>query len=381
MANTTINDVAVIRGEIHMPLVGVWVADLVVDQPDGKGFATGTKVTIKTKDLMLVGTVAPDRSGDFLDTIHVRVLGGGAGMAKPAKVRGFMQPRAFTRDIIGALMADGGESVSASSDPTFLGSNLTAWMIKKGTVADNLRALLQIKAPTFNWRILADGTLWMGVETWPEATGELDILHQDPADRSYELGIESPWILPGTKVPDIGNIGSVMHTIERTRIRSSVLVEIPGEERGLAGSLAAIAAQQMAQVDYFGLYRSTVITQPDATTVDVQPDSDRFGGLQRVPIRLGIPGTTVQFAPGAKVLLGWMGGDPSQPYVMSHGGDETLYAVTIGSPSDNVVTKQDLTAVILALQNAKCGGSGAPLAFTTSPLPTEYASNAVKVQR
>jgi hypothetical protein len=384
MANTTINGVAVIRGEIHMELVGVWIADLVIDQPDGTGFDAGTSVTIQTQTVSLVGTVAPNRTGDYLDAVHVRVLGGGAGMAKAATTRAFVQPGAFARDVVNALCSNGGETLSSTADATFLGTNLAAWMIKAGTVAQNLLTLLQFKAPTFNWRILSDGTLWMGTETWPSASGTFDVLDQSPTENSYELGVESPWIVPGQNLSGVGNVHSVLHSIEQSRIRSNVLVDIPGEQRGIRGDIDGMVRNGMNGVDYFGLYECKVVTQSaDLTTVDIQPSVAKFAGLQRVPLRLGLPGVTAQFAPGAKVLLGWQGGDPSLPYAALFQGGETLLALTVGSGADNVATKADITALIASIAGLTYlpgPGTATPVTLTV-PLPTTYASNVVKVAR
>lgn len=382
MANTTINGVAVIRGTISMELVGVWIADLEIDQPDGTGFDAGTSVTIQTANVSLVGTVVPDRTGDFLDAVHVRVLGGAGGMMQPATPRNFIQPGAYARDVVNSLCSDGGEKLSATADATFIASNLAAWSISAGTVTQGLRALLDIKAPTFNWRILTDGTLWMGTESWPTSGGTFDIITQDPKENSYDLGVDSPWIVPGVSVDGVGNVNRVEHIIARSKIRSHVLVDIPGEERGIRADVAGIVAQEMAQIDYFGLYECKVVTQSgDLSTVDVQPSVAKFGGFQRVPLRLGLPGVTAQFAPGAKVLLGWMGGDPSQPYAALFQGGETLLALTVGSGADAVVTKADLTALIATISAATyLPGPGAATTLTFVP-PTSYGSNTVKVQR
>lgn len=381
MANTTINGVAVIRGKIAMELVGVWIADLEIDQPDGSGFSAGTSVTIQTENLTLKGTVVPNRTGDFLDAVHVCVMGGAAGMAKAATPKSFAQPGALVKDVLNALCSNGGETLSATADATFVATNLTAWSIMAGTVTQGLRALLDIKAPTFNWRILSDGTLWMGAETWPASAGTFDILDSDPKENSYELGVESPWIVPGVSVNGVGNVSQVVHHIDHSKIRSHVLVDIPGEERGMRGDVAGIVAQEMSGLDYASLYECQVVTQSgDLSTVDIKPTtSTKFAGLQRVPLRLGMPGVTAQFAPGAKVLLGWMGADPSLPYACLFGGGETLLALTVGSGADNVLTKTDETALIAAITSmASTGNTGGPLTFTA---PVSFGSNTVKVQR
>lgn len=312
---------SVIRGDIMRPLVGVWTADLVIDQPDGTGFDPGTQVTIASENgYELKGTVDPNRQGAFLDAVHVRVLGGAGGMLKDATARAYVQPGAYVRDVLNGLCSDSGESISSTVDSGFLLTNLAAWSVLGGnTVARNLRALLNIVAPSYNWRILADGTLWIGLETWSSATSTFDVLWQDPADQSFHLGSESPFIEPGTNVSSIGNVSRVQDTIQEGQLRSRVWVDIPGTDRGLNAAMQSIAKQALCGVDYYALYVCQVVSQSsDLTTVDVQPVGARnqalIGSLQRVPVRLAA-GVKVQMAPGSTMLLGWDGGNPEGPYV------------------------------------------------------------------
>src|SRR6185437_3367863 len=49
------------------------------------------------------------------------------------------------------------------------------------------------------------------------------------------------------------------------------------------------------------------------STVDVQPDSPLLSDMAGVPLRLP-PGMSVDGIAGGKVEIGWLGGNPSQPY-------------------------------------------------------------------
>jgi hypothetical protein len=144
----------------------------------------------------------------------------------------------------------------------------------------------------------------------------------------------------------------------------------------------------MAGVDFFALYDAKVVSQSaDGATVDIQPVDSRLAGMQRVPLRLGLPGCTVKFAPGAIVRLGWDRGNPEFPYTCLFNGGESLISVAIGSAADGVITKQDFTALlnqiasatyVLATGPGVTGGTATPLIF--SP-PGAYGSNSVSVQR
>lgn len=344
MSLVTVNGVGVISGTIIMPKVGVWSADLVLDQPDGTGFSAGTSATIASGSFSLAGTVAADRTGDFLDAVHVRILGGAAGMSKDSTARGFMQPGAFVRDVLNGLAADSGETLSSTIATGFLATNIASWSTLAGEpVSANLRTLLNWIAPSYSWRILPDGTLWIGAETWPAASGTFDILEQQPAEGNYTIGCESPFILPGTSLAGIGNVGRVEHQISAGRIRSRVSVELAEGDRGLQGAIARMVAAHTSDLDFYALYQCQVVTQStDLTTVDVQfqgANKSKLAGLQRVPVRAG-SGIKIQFATGATVLLGWDGGNPQAPFVCLGLSSESPTAINLAG-STPVARKGD----------------------------------------
>lgn len=341
MALVTANDVGVISGKVIRPLVGVWTADLVIDQSDASAFAAGTKVTIAADGgYTLKGTVDPNRTGSFLDAVHVRVLGGAAGLDKASSPRSYVQPSAFVRDVLNGLCGDAGETLSTTVSPSFLTTNLTAWSVIGGnTVRRNLRALLDIVAPTLNLRILSDGMLWVGTETWPVSSVEFDVMNQDPTDGSFQIGVDSPFVEPGMNLPDVGNVGMCMDTIESGRLRTRVWVHFPGMDRGTSAAAQTIAQQALAGVDYYATYVCQVVSQStDLATVDISPVGARnkalIGGLQRVPVRF-MAGVKVQMTPGATVLLGWDGGSPEGPYVTSGSITDTAIKVALSDVAND----------------------------------------------
>lgn len=386
MSLITIDKVGVLTGTIMMPLVGVWTADLVIDQPDGSGFDPGTAVTIMAANgVTLSGTVSPNRTGDFLEAVHVRVLGGAAGMGKPVTPRAYMQPGAYVRDVLNGIASDSGETLSTDIDASFVGQNLAAWNTVQVPASQALVTLLDIVAPTFNWRILEDGKLWMGAETWPTSTPEYEILEHNPTDATFDLGVDSPAIAPGVNIDSIGNVNRVEHTISADKIRTRIWVQLDQPDRGIKGAITALVNQAIAGIDYFALYDAKVVSQSsDGTMVDLQPGDSRLPGMGSVPLR-GQPGVVAMVAPGSFVRLGWDRGDPSMPYAGLWQGGETLLSYAIGSAADNVITKQDFAALISAISAATyipypSGAPGPPVAIVFVP-PTTYASNIVKVQR
>lgn len=382
MALVECNGVGVLRGSVIRPLVGVFTADLVLDQIDGSGFAPGTKVTITSENgYSLSGVVDPNRTGDFLDSVHVRILGGGGGMSKAITPRGFVQPHAFVRDVVNAILSDAGETLSSTTDEPFLATNVTAWSLMGKTANWNLRALLNIVAPTTNWRILADGTLWIGNESWPAASGTFDSIKFDPKEQAYLLGVECPFVVPGTNLDDVGNVNLCVDNIEAGKLRTTVYVDMPSEgDRDINETVGRIVRQQTAGIDYHATYLCQVVAQSsDLTTVDVSPVGDRnrslLGGLQRVPVRFGT-GIKIKVAQGSTVLLGWDGGSPGSPYVCGGLSGDTAQEIQLAGNTP-VVRKGDsvdmgqfycdgLGTAFAGIQWIPPGG-GSPQLITTTP--------------
>lgn len=331
MALVTINGVTVLNGTVLMPLVGIWTADLVIDQPNGQGFDAGTKVTISSADgFELSGVVAPDRTGDFLDAVHVRVLGGAGGMAKTATPRSYVQPSAFVRDVLSGLARDSGETISDTISSNIGQTNLIAWATTAVPVTQALLSLIEIVSPGSNWRILANGSLWLGAESWPASNTTFEILTENPAERSFQLGVETLSIVPGVSLSGVGNVNQVQHQLSADAIRSVVWTDVAGTQRGLPFAIASMVSQAIPGIDFFALYEATVKAQSaDLTTVDLQPADSRLPGMGKVPLRHGLPGCKVQIANGSKVLLGWKAGDPSQPYAALWAGSESVQSIQL----------------------------------------------------
>jgi len=240
-------------------------------------------------------------------------------------------------------------------------------------------ALLDIVGPDLDWRILSDGTLWIGSETWDLSSQEFQILNKDPVNGSADIGSEAPFVVPGIELDGIGKINRVEHHIMPNTFRSRVWTNID-TERGLQSAISTIAKQAIPGIDYFALYDANVNSQStDKTTVDVTPGDPRLPGMQRVPLRHGVPGLSAQVVPGSKLRIGWDRGNPQLPFAALWDGGETVLSLSIGSSADNVLTKTDMTNLISAIVTmASTGNSGGPLTFVA---PVLYGSTTISVQR
>lgn len=362
MSLVTANGVNVLHASILMPLYGLWTADLVLDQPDGTGFDAGTKVSIACNGgLTFNGVVVPDRTGDYLDSVHVRVIAGAGGMTKPATVKGYAQPGAYVRDVLNQLATDSGETLSSDIAQSLLQTNLTAWATLKGTVSAALVSLIEIVVPDANWRMTPDGKLLVVEETWPASNEAYELIANNPSERSFDLGVDTFTIVPGVNLSGVGTVNRVEHYYTESGLRSHVMTQIADEDRGTGAAIQALARQMTAKLDFYALYDAKVAAQSaDGATVDLIPSDKRIPQLQRVPLVLGTPGTVVKFVPGSFVRLGWNNGNPEQPYACLFQGGETVTSISFAGNSVPFVQGASKELGVLTLT---VGGS-ATLAWT-----------------
>src|SRR6185437_826827 len=112
------------------------------------------------------------------------------------------------------------------------------------------------------------------------------------------------------------------------------------------GSVIRRAAARADRIDYGRMYPATIVSQSGAS-VDMQPDQVAGKALlpdmAGVPLLLALPGASVDGAQGDRVLIGWLGGDPSKPFAVAF--------------DPNAIAKQ---VVLDALVQIFLGGAGAP---------------------
>jgi hypothetical protein len=214
----TIGDVEVIKGSITFPRIGVWHMDAVVDQADATNLTGAVTVGIGDSDLTLNGTAY--RVGELRDTVSMRIVAGAAGLGT------ICTPKAYgnmpLRTPLGDILSAAGETLSNTADPATLSGQLAAWSILGlpcGEMIDELASFAGV-----SWRMLADGTCWVGPETWPDSTIDYQLIDGDPKQNRFVLGVELPVLLPGTTL-DIGKVSYVIHEVTPDSTRSIVWLE------------------------------------------------------------------------------------------------------------------------------------------------------------
>lgn len=318
-----------------MPRVGAWHADIEVDTG-----SLDSAVTLDVEGQLFQGTAV--RAAPFSGRTRARVVGGGGTLSRTLGPKNYVRGpkvRAIVTDVLG-----GAEALSPESNAGVLGAELSRWQRIESQASHALVTLLERIGAT--WRVLSDGTVWIGHETWPQMDPPHALLDEDWYTGVLTVAPEAPTLRPGVTLRG-HRIQEVVHTLSRAELRTEAFLT------STSGSLARFLGSIRRAIDYSRKYSARVAAQNSDGTLQVVPDDERLrgSGLDRVKIQTGFPGT-IQAEAGSRCLIGFDGGDPSKPYAEGWDGrnvtemslaDGTLPA---GRQGDMVISGGPSTFVI-----------------------------------
>jgi hypothetical protein len=176
---------------LKMPRLGAWHADLSISdwaQTDVSG-----AVEISVAGIVWSGRAI--RSGSSAGITRARVVGGAGGFGRS------VGPRAYQgvplRLPVSDLLAEVGERLSPSADAGVLGQFLSKWTRMGGQAGQAFTAMLTAAASPA-WRVLRDGSIWIGQESWPASqVTEWIPLAESPDIGFQEIYAEQPAVFPG----------------------------------------------------------------------------------------------------------------------------------------------------------------------------------------
>lgn len=309
MSFLIVNGQPALEASIAMPLVGVPTFTLAMLEQD---LPAGDALQVQVGELVWQATVR--RKGTNAGRGLVHAVGGAGGMNLELEPRSYLAVP--LRIPLADLVADAGERLAGTSDAAILSTDLPAWTRTRESASRALGSLLAA-AGSPSWRILPDGTLWVGPETWPESRIEEWTITADHAHNAVlELHSLAPAVFPGETF-DGRRVVRVEHHISARRMLTRVQVEDAAGASAPDRVWAAferLVRRVFSRIDYLATYPARVVGQNEDLTLELAPDDDRLlPSYSRVPIRCGVPGTTARVPAGARVLLGFAAGDPRKP--------------------------------------------------------------------
>ena len=362
MAEITLDGARVTLCALTIPRVGAWVADLDVDSAEA---ITG-RVSLVIDGATWSGTVA--RGGLVAGSWRGRIVGGAGGLS------GTLGAVAQRGSTLGTVLADAllGAGETLSGDAHDLGALANLWHRIAGPASTAVADVA--RAAGYAWRTLADGSVWLGADTWATytPTGAVDVIDEAPEAGRLVLAGDTLGVLPGVTLTLTGRdpvrVGQVEHRATPSDLRTVVLAD---GATGLGGVVDAVIRRALRRVDYLALYPSRVVSQNAAGLLDLVPDDTRVPSCGGVPIRGALPGVTVTVPAGARVLLGYEAGDPSKPVATLWDAAEVT-RITVNGGTAKAAREGDDVARASALttwMNAVTLATGVP-AFAGSTIGT-----------
>jgi hypothetical protein len=220
MSYATINGLNVIQARLQLPRTGNWVADVIVDTATAAQLGPGTSASLSLgeDELTFAGTVL--RGAPFVELVCLRLLGGSGGLGRD------LTPRFYTGSpvskVLGDMLTDGGEDLSMSSDPAAIGVNLPFWVTCRQAICSGLTNLATAAGSETVWRVLSDGSVFFGVDTYPlSALTEFDLIDYFPQENIQIIAAELPDVFPGESFNG-KNVSTVEHYIDSKSNRATI---------------------------------------------------------------------------------------------------------------------------------------------------------------
>lgn len=363
MSVVSLSGSPVIAGSLDLPLVGTWHLECAIGSSTAP--VVGQRVTLLVGPVPFVGTVVSADS-DSGNRVTVRAVGG-AG-----KLGNVLTAKSYTMTSLDVVLVDAlteaGESRSILSDSQT--ETLEHWTRTEASLSDVLRQVTE--RVECSWRVLPDGSVWVGAELWLPVTGSYVLESEEPTRSAFTVAVDSAWVLPGVTFRG-RKVSAVTYRFDGTKTRARVSY---GDARGELGSvLGELVRREVRQVDLLAMYSATVDVMNADGTVELTPDDSRLGSMSRVPVQLGGL-ASVGLLPGTSVILTHENGDPSKPVVVqAYSGAvnglsvESLGEVAITAPQVKaggelpLVLHDPLLAWVSALTSA-----AAPLGLAVPPL-------------
>ncbi len=311
---------AVLDGKIDMPLRGTWIATLTLDAdkpPTGHVDITIVHEDSTTIDIfhgtVLYGYPWQGRS-------KVTIVGGKGGLTLPELTpQNYIgSPLATPISILLNDIVAGTSDVETEREvfatdavDVLVGFSLGRWQRTRSGAGRALTMLADVFG--LGWRVFADGTVWIGIETWPVIVlGPYDI-SDDGLARVMMVAPERATWKPGTIV--LGKrVNRVVYLIGEEALRAELHYGVGTSAKSDRSDGEAFVRAMVPELPYMKPYLATVLLQEPNGDLVVRCDDSSIGELASVPFFVGIPGAKVVIEPLSRVAIHFSGASPDSYY-------------------------------------------------------------------
>jgi hypothetical protein len=316
--SATIAGVNALSLELRRPKLGAWQIDSELDT--GENIAGSVVVDIDGSKWQ--ATVLESRV--YAGKCFAWLVAGQGGLQKELEARQYID--ATLGDICRDILSIGSETISGTTSDAVLARKILQWERLSGRVGNSLLHLLDRCGLV--WRMLPDGTVWIGEDTWAAQSPEVTLMNED-----WSTGIIL--LAPGDDFNDVASLSpgqsyaghrieQVVHRYGSNSLRTSL------HTSSLQTELDRFLEPVRREIDYATCWFCVVEGQNADGTLRVTPEDERLRGkgLDNVPILTGLPGFEVKVQSGAAVVVMFEDGDPAKPRaVLWKSGDEHVTSI------------------------------------------------------
>jgi len=316
MSSVLLNAKTALAAVLVLPGAGVWHADVEVGNGEALADAIGKpgKASLVFADVTLKGTILP-HGGDVFGRGWFRVIGGYNGWGKPVDPKPYRSAAGVKAStVLGDVARDAGEQLASFTD-----FRVGGWYTRPSSTArDTLEDIAKGA-----WYVDEDGITHLGTREKKAWKTSHRLIDARPDRNWVSIAADSlKDLVPGAQVEGL-TAATVRHELAGEHLHTTVFGTdgtTPGD-RFLQRFIAMVRAV-MRPTFFHGLYEFRV-RGGSGGYLDLDPAKKSLGlpSMNNVPVRVGVYGGRGTPANGTSVLVGFINGDASLPFVNSFAGE------------------------------------------------------------
>lgn len=308
MTLSTLNSLALERCTVRMPQWGLWTADCVVAAD--KVLAGAARINLA--GLELTGTIVS--GGVYQERGYYQVVAGAGGWRSTVQAKSYRNEAGVKlSSVVSDVAAACGETIGAVTDRRIGPGYFRA----RGEAARTMDLLASEL-----WYVDETGVTHVQARPASEFAQPHYTINVMPSGGGKTIASESiAGLVPGANVGGMV-AASVRHELTPDALRSHVYAAHDGLVDRSLSALRRIV-QAVTRSHFFHAVYEYRVVGVSAGYIDAQPSATGLGlpDLASIPMRVGVPGGGGNPVDGSTVLVGFVNGDPTRPYVHSYEGE------------------------------------------------------------